>query len=273
MEVIAAHCIFLYNGTLMAKQLKTSWESSAKWYDSVVGEKGHYYHENVIFPKLLRLMDLDPAFSSVLDLGCGQGVLLRKIPHSIPYTGVDISPSLIREAKKLNQRKDAGFEVHDITKPFHLSKTDFSHGCILLALQNLGKPLGALKNMAAHLQDGARLFLVINHPCFRIPRMSHWGEDEGKKLQYRRMDAYLTKQKIPIQTHPSNGQKSTQTWSFHHPLSSYSKWLKESGFAILEIQEWTSDKQSSGGKAKMENRARQEFPLFLTFVCEKVHLG
>ncbi len=85
MEVIAAHCIFLYNGTLMVKQLKTSWESSAKWYDSVVGETGRYYHENVIFPKLLRLMDLDKAFSSVLDLGCGQGVLLRKIPHSIPY--------------------------------------------------------------------------------------------------------------------------------------------------------------------------------------------
>jgi len=253
----------------MAKQLKTSWETSAKWYDSVVGEKGHYYHENVIFPKLLNLMQLNPSTSSILDLGCGQGILSRKIPNSIPYMGVDLSPSLIREAKKQNKSQNAHFEIRDITEPFQLSKRDFSHGCILLALQNLEYPIGALRNMAFHLMAGGHLFLVLNHPCFRIPRMSHWGEDEGKRLLYRRMDAYLSKQKIPIQTQPSKGQKSAQTWSFHHPLSSYSKWLKESGFSILEIQEWSSDKQSTGSKAKMENRARREFPLFLTLVCER----
>ena len=29
---------------------KTSWEGSHEWYDKIVGEKGHYFHEHVIFP-------------------------------------------------------------------------------------------------------------------------------------------------------------------------------------------------------------------------------
>jgi ubiquinone/menaquinone biosynthesis C-methylase UbiE len=251
----------------MAKQSKTSWESSAKWYDVAVGQEGHYYHEHVIFPNLLKLMNLEKK-STVLDLGCGQGILSRKLPPSIPYVGIDLSPSLIQSAKKMNRNKEASFEVHDITQPFILSKNDFTHCCIILALQNLGDPLNALENVARHLQKGGHLFLVLNHPCFRIPRMSHWGEDEGKQILYRRMDGYLSEQKIPIQTHPSKGKSSTQTWSFHHPLSTYSKWVKEAGFAIVEIQEWTSDKQSTGKKAKMENRARREFPLFLTLICQ-----
>lgn len=254
----------------MAKQLKTSWETSAKWYDAVVGEKGHYYHQSVIFPKLLKLMDLEEKTSKLLDLGCGQGVLSRQISPSIPYVGVDLSESLIKEAKSLAKGKNRKFVCADITKPLKIDQRDFTHGCIVLALQNLENPFEALKNMAHHLGEKGKLFLIVNHPCFRIPRMSHWGKDEERKLLYRRMDAYLSPQKIPIQTHPSKGKKSTQTWSFHYPLSTYSKWLHDLGFALLEIQEWVSDKTSTGGAAKMENRARREFPLFLTLAAQKM---
>jgi hypothetical protein len=104
----------------------------------------------------------------------------------------------------------------------------------------------------------------MNHPCFRVPRQSSWGVDEQKKLQYRRIDRYMEPLKIPIQTHPGQGDKSPQTWSFHHPLSTYVEGLSKSGFVIEKIEEWLSDKLSTGGKAKMENRSRLEFPLFLT---------
>lgn len=255
----------------MSKQQKTSWESSAKWYDEAVGEKGHYYHEHVIFPNLFRLMGLDKCdHPKVLDIACGQGILARQIPKGVPYFGVDISPSLIQSAKERADKKFHRFQVGDAAKKLNLPEKEFTHAAIILALQNISAPLQVLKNAAGHLAPNGRLFIVLNHPCFRIPRQSSWGVDEAKKLQYRRVDTYLSPLEIPIETHPGK-KEQTQTVSFHHPLSSYMNWLKEAGFAVVGMEEWVSDKISTGGKARMENRARGEFPLFLTLVCEKMN--
>lgn len=242
----------------------TSWESSHKWYDALVGEKGHYYHEHVVLPHSLKLLDLKPG-DSLLDLACGQGVLSRAIPKKVDYTGVDLSRSLIYQAQK---KSPFPFHVADITQPLNLNRT-FSHASLILAVQNLENFQAAFINAATHLKTMGKFLIVMNHPCFRIPRQSSWGIDEPKKLQYRRIDRYMQPLKIPIQTHP--GQKnSSETWSFHHPLSAYTEALSQSGFAILQLQEWISDKQSTGGKAKMENRSRQEFPLFLALLTTKV---
>jgi ubiquinone/menaquinone biosynthesis C-methylase UbiE len=248
----------------MVKQQKTSWESSAKWYDESVGEKGHYYHEHVILPNLLKLMELNKN-SKILDLACGQGILARHLPAGAFYLGIDIAPSLIKAAK---ERTKHSFLVKDVTKKLELSSADFTHATIILALQNIAQPLAVLSNAARHLSSKGKLFIVLNHPSFRIPRQSSWGIDEAKKLQYRRVDSYLSSLEIPIQTHPGKGNQ-VQTLSFHHPLMSFTKWLKEAGFGIVEIEEWISDKKSTGGRAKMENRAREEFPLFMTIVAQK----
>lgn len=251
----------------MTKQTKTSWESSASWYDETVGEKGHYYHEHVILPKLLQLIDCKKKDTKILDLACGQGILARALPKHVKYVGIDLAKSLIRFAKSRTKNPLHTFLELDATKKLPLPKKEFTVATVILALQNIEDPRLLLKNAFHHLEDKGKLFLVLNHPCFRIPRQSHWGIDEQKKLQYRRMDSYLSLQKIPIQMHP--GQKTEMTWSFHHSLADYSKMLKDSGFTILQMEEWVSDKKSQGAKAKMENRARREFPLFLTLVCQK----
>lgn len=248
----------------MAKQQKTSWETSAKWYDEAVGEKGHYYHEHVILPNLFKLMELNKN-SKILDLACGQGILARHLPAGASYLGIDIAPSLIKAAK---ERTKHSFLVKDVTKKLELPSADFTHATIILALQNIAQPLAVLSNAALHLAPKGKLFIVLNHPSFRIPRQSSWGIDEAKRLQYRRVDSYLSSLKIPIQTHPGKGDE-VQTLSFHHPLMSFTKWLKEAGFVIVEIEEWISDKKSEGGRAKMENRAREEFPLFMAIVAQK----
>jgi len=35
------------------------------------------------------------------------------------------------------------------------------------------------------------------------------------------------------------------------------------------MEEWISDKKSTGAKARMENRSREEFPLFLALLAQK----
>lgn len=252
---------------------KTSWETSSGWYDRIVGDQGHYYHERIILPKVLALLGLTNSSSlSLLDLCCGQGILAKKIPPLVKYVGVDAAPSLIRSARqsmKSHPERQAEFLVGDATAPLKLDYEAFTHGSIILALQNLDKPDLALMNFKKHLQKQAPLILVLNHPCFRIPRQSAWGFDEDKKLQYRRMDRYMGELKIPIATHPGKGQTSEQTVSFHFPLQKLASMLKTAGFLIEDIQEWCSDKASEGKMAAAENRARKEFPLFLCVVARK----
>ena len=243
----------------MAKS--TSWETVKPWYNKIVGNQGHYYHQHVILPKTLQILNLNES-SSVLDLACGQGILARHLPEKVPYTGVDIAPSLITAAKKETQRHKCTFLVSDATKPLAVPKTHFSHCVCLLALQNVEKPEKLIQNAAIHLQEKGTFFFVINHPCFRIPRQSSWGIDAQKKLQYRRVDRYLSPLEIPILAHPGD-PKSSQTLSFHFPLSQLTQMLAAAGFAIVAIEEWCSNKTSTGKAAKMENLCRKEFPLFM----------
>jgi len=232
----------------------TSWEESNSWYDSIVGEKGHYYHQTVIFPNALRMLKLN-AKTSLLDIGCGNGVLQKHLPKGVEYTGLDIA-----KREHLIQA--------DATKPLPIEKKDFDIACFILSLQNMDPGQDAIKHAAQHLKPRGKMLLVLNHPCFRIPRQSAWGVDEQAKLQYRRINRYLSPLKIPIQTHPSK-QSSETTWSFHHPLSTYVHWLKTNGLIVQDLEEWRSDKQSVGKWAKMEDRAREEFPLFLAVLGEK----
>ncbi len=253
------------------RKKRTSWEGVSRWYDKSVGNRGHYYHEKIVIPGVQRLINLDGiAKPSVLDLACGQGVLARALPPKVPYTGIDLADSLIEAAKKRNKASNQRFYVGDVTQPLPIEQRDFTHAAIILALQNIQDGLAVLRNASEHLEVGGKLILVLNHPCFRIPRQTSWGVEKEKKIQYRRVDRYLSPMEIPIQAHPGQGHNSPVTRSFHYPLSTYTQWLAEAGFTIEIMEEWCSDKVSTGGAAKMENRARSEIPLFLAILATKV---
>lgn len=247
----------------------SSWEPVGGWYNQIVGKEGHYYHQQVIIPRLLALIGKEEG-RKILDMGCGQGILSRALGNGVSYMGLDLSDTLIKEAKKTNRFPTHSFALADTTKPLPLKESDYTHAIFVLSLQNMSLPANAIANAAAHLVQGGNLLLVLNHPCFRIPRQSSWGVDEKQKVQYRRIDKYLSPLEVPIQAAPSKGQASTQTWSYHHPLSSIVQWLAEAGLAVEGIDEWCSDKESTGGAAKMENRARQEIPMFMMIKAIKM---
>lgn len=244
----------------------TSWQKSAQWYDGVVGDLGSYYHQHIILPGVIRLLALQPT-DSVLDIGCGQGVLASRIPREVGYLGFDAARTLLASAKA--RHKGRSFQYADSTKPLPLPpQKKFTCATIILALQNMADPAAVLQNIQVHLEPNAKLVIVLNHPCYRIPRQSSWGFDEQSKMQYRRVNCYMSEQNIPIFTNP--GQENTPTTvSFHHPLSSYFSFLQKAGFMVQGLEEWCSDKMSEGKAARWENRARKEFPLFMAICAVK----
>jgi len=246
----------------------SSWQKVSKWYNKAVGDEGHYYHQHIIMPNLKRIFKLK-GNESLLDLACGQGVLERNLDKNIEYTGIDLANNLIREANEKKVNLNHKFLVADVSKDLPINKIDFDAGAIVLALQNIKKPFGVIRNFTKHLKKGGQLVIVLNHPMFRIPRHSSWGEDLNNKIQYRRIDDYMTPQEIPIVAHPGK-KESENTWSFHYPLSAYSEMLFDNGFCIENIEEWISDKKSTGSNAKVEDRARNEFPLFMAIIARKI---
>ena len=245
----------------------TSWQKVAPWYNKLVGSEGQYYHQHVVLPGSIKLLDLQPT-SNLLDLGCGQGILARSVPEVSHYLGLDTSATLIEEARKLNKNEKYLFQVRNVARTILGAQSTFTHAAIILALQNMSDPAIALENAAKYLVKGGTLLIVLNHPCFRIPRQSGWGIDEQTKIQYRWINRYNSPLKIPITTHPGQSDSGV-TWSFHFSLHEYMQMLRKTGFAITNLEEWSSDKESVGKAAKMENRSRSEFPLFLALVCKK----
>ncbi|HOX96206.1 MAG TPA: methyltransferase domain-containing protein [Candidatus Woesebacteria bacterium] len=242
----------------------TSWQKSAKWYGEIVGEKGHFFHQTLVIPGVLRLLDIRQG-DRLLDVACGQGVLARRLPGEVTYLGVDLSHGLLADAKRMDKNKKHKYIVADVTKSIPVAEK-YNKAAIVLALQNIKEPEQTIKLTGEKMDKGGKLCIVLNHPCFRIPRQSSWEVDPKNKLQSRKINRYMSPMEIPINMHPGD-KSSPVTWSYHLPLESYSEMLFENGFLIEKIEEWTSEKKSEGKMAKSENRAREEFPLFMAITA------
>ncbi|KKU45335.1 MAG: hypothetical protein UX62_C0018G0003 [Microgenomates group bacterium GW2011_GWA2_46_7] len=249
---------------------KTSWSPVAKWYGGIVGVDGHYFHQHVIFPALKQLLTPQPG-SIVLDVGCGQGIYARTIPPPVKYVGIDISRDLIIAAKKIDTNPAHQYFVADATQSLPVSETSFDHAVSILALQNMANADSVISHVARALKVGGSFTCVLNHPAFRIPRQSSWGQDPATKIEYRQVNRYLSQLEIPINAHPGD-QRSPVTWSYHQPISYYFTALKRAGLVTTDLLELTSDKKSVGKAARAENRARREFPLFLVIQAVKINI-
>ena len=249
-------------GKPVSKKPSAVWDQAAQWYDALVGLKGSEYQKAVIFPGALHMMQLKKG-ETVLDLACGQGVYSRFLAQrKMKVTGLDTSEEMIRFAQS---RSDTSirFEQGDAQDSKTLQGKSFDAIVCLLALQNIESLAPVMHNVKRWLKPGGRFVMVTTHPCFRIPRQTHWGWDEQKKIQYRRVDLYGSESAIPILT-PPFAHANSFTVTYHRPLQSYFQAFAEAGLCVDGLEEWTSHKTSEPGKrSKAENRARQEIPLFM----------
>lgn len=246
----------------------------AAWYDQLVGETGSDYHQHVILPAALALLDVQPG-ERVLDVACGQGVLARPLLERgvSQYIGVDASAKLIEAAQRrvgddARARFVAG-DARNLGQTLGRDLRGFDTAACIMAVHDFDPIEPMFAGVAAALRPGGRFVIVLMHPCFRIPRQSSWGWDETKRTQYRRLDRYHTPMQIPIAVSPGR-DPSQHTAYFHRPLEQYINGLGAAGLAVVRCDELRSHRRSEpGGRSRGENRAKTEFPLFLAIKAVK----
>lgn len=239
----------------------TSWNQSAEWYDELL-QSNDTYQAKVIAPNLLRLMEIKTG-ETVLDIACGQGFFTREFfKRSGKAIGVDASYELITRAKAQSP-KEISYHVAESQKMPFLKEGSVEKAAMVLAIQNIDDIHGTLKECNRVLEKDGALYMVLNHPAFRVPKASSWGWSDEEKKQYRRIDQYLSESKVKIQMHPGDAPDE-YTISFHRPLQVYVKACTKAGFAVRRLEEWISHRKSQPGpRAEAEDKARKEFPLFL----------
>ena len=247
---------------------KTSWGEVADWYDDMVSCEGSY-QKDLILPNILRLLDIKKG-ETILDVACGQGFFAREFfKKGAHVIGCDIATELISIAQKQSS-SEINFFVSSAYNMYEVKSGSIDKIVIVLALQNIENVKKILAECDRMLKKNGKIFLVLNHPAFRVPQNSSWGWDDSvalksgtKGIQYRRVDRYLSEIKIPIQMHPGNNN-AIKTISFHRPLQYYFKLLASAGFCVSRMEEWESKKKSQPGpRAIAEDIARKEIPMFL----------
>lgn len=250
------------------KKENTSWGNVADWYDSSIEREGSYQRD-LILPNLLRLMDIKGG-EKIIDIACGQGFFSREIAKiGANVVGADISLELIKIARERSRGMKIDYFVSSADK---ISKSDaeFDKAVIVLALQDMENLSGVISEASRILKSDGELFIVINHPAFRIPKRSAWGFDGKTGRQFRQIDEYMSEARVKMEVHPGV-DKNQATTSFHRPLQTYFKVFQKAGLVVSRLEEWVSTKQSEPGpRADAENKARREFPMFMALVLNKI---
>lgn len=260
----------------------THWHDVAQWYDALVGQQGSEYHQHVIIPGVLRMLQRrEGSPLRIADLACGQGVLARRLAqegHTV--VGVDAAPALVdaARARSAGESLPLTYLVADATRmnplPPELPPGTFDAVTIILAIQNMTPLSPVWQACRAMLKEGGSLLVVMMHPCFRVPRHTDWHWNDADARQERTVWQYLSSVKIPIQTHPglaAHGKSEDATTHFHRPLQAYINTLGSAGLLLDHIEEWVSHKTSQPGpKAAALDRARKEIPMFLALRARAV---
>lgn len=245
----------------------SGWDPVAEWYDGWVGPHGSHHHRKLAIPAVMSLLELRPE-AQVLDIGCGQGVLAPHIADaSAVYTGVDISPKMLSAARGYHASRGCFLrgDARHLNRVSALRPHSFDAAVFLLSIEDINPLEDALASAAWALGPGGTIVIFMRHPCFRVPRQSGWGHDEGRKLRYRRVDSYLTPLSVPLKAYEHS--RTGTTISFHRPLHHYINALAAHGFAVDYLDELITYEQ---GQNRAERRANEEFPLFLALRARRI---
>jgi SAM-dependent methyltransferase len=199
-------------------------------------EEGDPHRIVLLNPALFQLLpDVDG--KRVLDAGCGEGYLCRKLARlGARVTGVDFSKEMLAIAEeRTRDRAVLGIRyLHGNCE--HLDFLDAGSFDVVVSnmvLMDLADHRAALQGFYRLLVEGGILVFSISHPCFTTPGCG-WIKDENGAKLYWKVDRYFEE---GVHEQPVPQEAAEGLILFHRTLSSYIVALLRTGFELLDVVE------------------------------------
>lgn len=129
---------------------------------------------------ILQDHDIELDGLSIIDVGCGNGMLLKFISehyHIVSQTGMEYAEAALKEASKVNPQAD--YVVHDINSPY-----PEKYGAVFCTevLEHILHPVKAFKNLKHMVLEGGILLITV--PNGRIDtfagHINFWSPESWK---------------------------------------------------------------------------------------------
>ncbi len=222
------------------------WDAMAAWRDLRMGEDGDLWHRAIIDPTLLRVVG-PVRGRAVLDLGCGNGYLTRRFARrgAVRSVGVDRSAPNLALARRRERAHPTGavFRRVDATRLIGLEDASFDLVVANMAIQDIRDAATTLREVARVLRPDGRLVLSMSHPCYDLDERSGWVVERVREtdgywhdLVWRKVRLYRDERAVEVPWDLS-GRGTGWTTSYHRTLTTYSRLLRDAGFAISRIEE------------------------------------
>jgi SAM-dependent methyltransferase len=239
-------------------RLRDLWEQQASAWTRWSREPGHDAYWLFHRDAFLRLVPAPGRLT--LDLGCGEGRLLRDLAqrgHRV--VGLDAAPTMVRAARDVAPELAV---INGDATALPLADACADLVVAFMSLQDIDDMPRAVEEAARVLTAGGALCMAIVHPLNSAGSFS--GRDpqapfviDGSYLESRRYHDVVERNGLPMTFH-----------SHHRCLEDYGRALEDAGMVVEAIREATMDEASvvSG-----DDRRWRRVPLFLHLRAR--HLG
>ena len=219
---------------LDAREAIRRWDMYARTATEAYTEDGDAHRVVLLNPALFRLLP-DVNGLRVLDAGCGEGYLCRKLARlGARVTGVDYSKEMLAIAEERTDPVLGIRYLHGNCE--HLDFLDAGAYDVIVSnmvLMDLPDHRAALRSIYRVLVEGGILVLSISHPCFTTPECGWVRDGEGRKLHWK-VDHYFAEGAYE-QPYPPDAKEGLIL--YHRTLSNYLMTLLRTGFELLEVIE------------------------------------
>ncbi|MFM8304193.1 MAG: class I SAM-dependent methyltransferase [Actinomycetota bacterium] len=202
------------------------WEQHAGWWQELFTDGADPEYEEQILP----LVDVHLAgFRRVLDVGCGEGQLARRVAAlGGEVVGVDGSWAQVGTACR-RAGGPAYLRASATALPLASGSFDAVMACLVLEHVEPFEP--AIDEIARVLAPGGCFVLFLNHPLLQAPG-SGWVDDHILGEQYWRLGPYL-----PDDASIEEVAPGVRLPFMHRPLSRYVNVLAERGLLLEHMDE------------------------------------
>jgi SAM-dependent methyltransferase len=213
----------------------------------------------VLFPSLDEIMG-KVSGKSILDVGCGDGVFVRRCKEKgAEAVGMDISPETIEACKK---EDDLGeYLVGDIKANLNIDKKfDFVTSLfVFLSFDKKAEIITSIKNVAKLLKENGKAIIVVPHPAFE-----HIDNAETMSKTFKEPYKYSKKGLHILYQHKT--KKEISFTDFHWMIEDYADCIRKAGMVIEDIREPLPVKESKKLNPEIYEK-RVTYPPMILFVC------